>query len=211
MKHIIKKQEPQKLSDWKAKANPDWKPTYDDLRGEQKEAVVSSLMEEQGKICCYCERRLAVDDSHIEHFRPQSDPVVDPLDYSNMLRSCQDHLESGEPRHCGNLKGDWFDVQLLVSPLDPSYEGRFTYTGDGKIRPADESDETARITIEKLGLNIPKLNDFRNKAIEPFLDGDLELQELSQFVTGYLKKDQDGNLGEFWTTIDSLFGSFVVQ
>jgi len=211
MKHIIKNQEPKKFSEWKALANPDWHPDYEDLSRDEKRAVKAALMEEQGYICCYCEQRLADDDSHIEHFRPQSDPLVDPLDYSNMLCSCQNRLKQGVPRHCGNLKGNWFDAQLLVSPLDPNCEERFAYTADGKIQPAMKSDEAAKKTIEKLGLDIPKLNDLRKKAIEPFLDETLEDQEFSLFVTGYLRKDTDGSFGEFWTTIDSLFGPLVAQ
>ncbi len=210
MKHIIKNQEPQEFSAWKANSNRQL--TFRDLNFEHKvkKIVKTALMSEQGRICCYCERRLTKKDSHIEHFRPQSDPAVDSLDYTNMLCSCL-QPKRGDPLHCGHLKGDWFDAQLLVSPLDPSCEGRFTYTERGKILPADESDEAARTTIEKLGLNIPKLNDLRRKAIEPFMDETLELQELSQFVTGYLEKDQEGNFGEFWTTIDYLFGPSVGQ
>lgn len=93
-----------------------------------------ALMAEQGYICCYCERRLTNDDSHIEHFRPQSDPTVDPLDFGNLLCSCQNQLKKGEPRHCGNLKGEWFDRDLLVSPLIPGCEDRFAFTGDGEIK-----------------------------------------------------------------------------
>ena len=91
MKHIIKCSEPQAFADWKDQANEDWQPDYDDLSGAPKEAVKEALMKEQGYLCCYCERRLTDDDSHIEHLRPQSDPAVDPLDFANMLCSCQNH------------------------------------------------------------------------------------------------------------------------
>jgi uncharacterized protein (TIGR02646 family) len=128
MKHIIKQSEPIEFSEWKQQANDDWQPTYDNLSGDVKKSVKASLMEEQGYICCYCERRLEINDSHIEHFQPQHDPVVDALDYSNIICSCQDRLKKGEPRHCGNLKGDWFDRTLLISPLEPSCEERFHFT-----------------------------------------------------------------------------------
>jgi len=211
VKHIIKNREPREFSDWKALANPGWHPDYEGLSRDEKRAVKNALTEEQGYICCYCERRLEDDDSHIEHFKPQSDPEVDPLDYSNMLCSCQNRLKQGEPRHCGNLKGNWFDTRLLISPLDPNCEEHFAYTADGRIRPADESDNAARTTIEKLGLNIPKLKALREKAIEPFLDEKLNEHDFSQFVTGYLIKDPEGRFGEFWTTINFLFGSSAAQ
>ncbi|MCC5808693.1 MAG: TIGR02646 family protein [Opitutales bacterium] len=209
MKHIAKQVEPSAFADWKARVNQDWQPTYDDLRGAPKIAVKAALMEEQGYICCYCERRLTDEDSHIEHFKPQSDHSVDPLDYSNLLCSCQDQIKKGEPRHCGNLKDHWFDPVLLISPLDGDCENRFSFTGDGRIVPATVSDPAAVETIKRLGLDIPKLNALRAQAIEPFLDESLTVEELRGFVSGYLVKDASGRFGEFWTTIRHVFGGYV--
>ncbi|MEA1907846.1 MAG: retron system putative HNH endonuclease [Euryarchaeota archaeon] len=209
MKHIVKDQNTPLFDKWMALANEDWQPTYEDLRDPEKKEVKESLMTEQGHICCYCERRLTDDDSHIEHFNPQSNNAVNPLDYANMLCSCQDRLEKGEPRHCGVLKDNWFDDQLLVSPLDLGCGGHFAYTADGKIKPAKKSYDAARMTIEKLGLDINKLNDLRKKAIEPFLDENLNEQEFSQFVSGYLRKNTGEMFGEFWTTINYVFAQNV--
>ena len=209
MKYIEKQVEPSLFTDWKALANDDWQPTYDDLSGNEKKAVKQKLMAEQGYICCYCERQLMDNDSHIEHFKPQSDPSVDPLDYSNLLCSCQDQLKKGDPRHCGNLKEDWFDDELLITPLEPTCKNRFSYTGLGDIEPAVKQDNAASETIKRLGLNIPKLNDMRAKAIEPFLDESLNEEELKQFVNGYLCKNDDGQYGEFFTTIQTLFRGYV--
>jgi len=209
MKHIVKQNEPQAFTDWKAFANEDWCPTYGDLRGETKQAVKNALMTEQGYLCCYCERRLTTDDSHIEHFRPQSDLSVDPLDFSNLLCSCQDQIKKGEPRHCGNLKDDWFDALLLISPLTPVCEGRFSFTGDGRISPTSLTDPAAGESISRLGLDIPKLRALRAKAIEPFLDESLSETDMRRFVSGYLNLDADGRYGEFWTAIRYLFGSYA--
>ena len=205
MKHIVKDQDTPLFEKWMALANEDWKPTYKDLRDPEKKEVKKSLMKEQGHICCYCERRLTDEDSHIEHFNPQSNDVDATLDYINMLCSCQDKLKKGEPRHCGILKGNWFDKDLLISPLDSNCEGRFAYTADGKIQPANKSDNAAIMTIEKLKLNIEILNDLRKKAIEPFLDEDLGDTDFLKFVNGYLKKNSDDTFNEFWTTINYLF------
>jgi uncharacterized protein (TIGR02646 family) len=208
MKHIVKDQNTPDFDEWNASASDDWQPTYDDLRGKEKKEVKDALMKEQGHICCYCERRLTDGDSHIEHFNPQSNNAVDPLDYANMLCSCQNQLkpkQEEEPRHCGHLKGDWFDDQLLVSPLDPDCAGHFAYTADGNIKPATKSDDAARMTIEKLGLNIPKLIALREKAIEPFLEENLDDQDFFKSVSNYLLKNADGMFGEFWTTIDYIF------
>jgi len=209
MKHIFKGIEPAKFAEWKGLANEDWQPTYGNMGSEMKGLVKSALMEEQGHICCYCERRLTDNDSHIEHFRPQSDSAVDPLDFANLLCSCQLRIEKGVPRHCGNLKDHWFDEELLVSPLDIGCESRFVYDGDGVIR-ASNDDLAASTTIEKLGLDIPKLNEMRAMAIEAFLDGALTQEEVKSFAAGYLKKNASGHLNEFWTTIRYLFGELAV-
>ena len=95
MKYIVKQAEPIALKEWKALANDDWQPTYGTLSGEVKKAVKDSLQAEQGGICCYCERELRDEDSHIEHFQPQHDPNVDPLDYANLLCSCQNRIQKG--------------------------------------------------------------------------------------------------------------------
>ncbi|ESQ15163.1 MAG TPA: TIGR02646 family protein [Chromatiaceae bacterium] len=161
MKYIQKRQEPQAFADWKAQENNNWQPTYKALSGPPKAALKQALMAEQGEICCYCERRLTWDDSHIEHFRPQHDDLVDPLDYGNLLCSCQNRIQKGEPRHCGNLKDKWFDDALLISPLDPACQARFRFSGDGEIKPLTDTDAVAETTIAKLGLDIPKLNALR--------------------------------------------------
>jgi uncharacterized protein (TIGR02646 family) len=209
MKYIEKSVEPQVFIDWKAQANDDWQPTYSDLRGDIKKAVKEALMAEQGYICCYCEQTLIDNDSHIEHLIPQSDPAVDTLDFDNLLCSCQDQVKKGEPRHCGNLKEDWFDPELLVSPLSSDCESYFAYTGNGGIKPSVSQDPAAAETIKRLGLDIPKLNDLRAKSIEPFLDADLSVEDMRAFVAGYLSRDSAGQFGAFWTTIRYLFGNYV--
>lgn len=155
MKFIRKGQEPPELAAWKALSNDNWKPTYDALRGEEKAAVLEALMREQGSICCYCERRLTEGDRHIEHLVPQCDGSVDGLDFGNMLYSCQDRLCPCEPRHCGNLKGDWHDPDLLVSPSIPDARrgSRFSATVrfgplrkrmKARKRPSGDSDSEYR-------------------------------------------------------------------
>lgn len=49
----------------------------------------------------------------------------------------------------------------------------------------------------------------RVNAIEPFLDESLSPEEMQQFVTGYLRKDDQGCFGEFWTTINYLFKGYI--
>jgi hypothetical protein len=97
------------------------------------------------------------------------------------------------------LKGD---DELSISPLDEDCEKYFKYTIDGYIEPVDEK---ARTLIQKLGLDIAKLNALRRDAIEPFIDELLTEDELMEFVSAYLKK-VDERFQPFYTTIKFLFG-----
>ncbi len=205
MKHILKDDEAETFRDWKSLANDDWQPDYDIMPGDIKQPLKQALMKEQGGICCYCESRLIEDDSHVEHFYPQHHYPERALDYDNLLCSCLNQLETGAPRHCGNLKDNWFYDDLLISPLEPGCEQRFAYDGQGKIRPRIPDDLPAQTTITKLGLDIPKLNELRAKAIEPFLDDSLDNAAFTQFVTGYLRPNSNGWFNEFHTTIAYLF------
>ncbi len=203
MKHIVKQAEPESFIVWKDNANDDWKPSYSKLQNPEKEAVFKSLLSEQGYICCYCERELTNEDYHIEHFKPKDKTKFPELElvYNNLLCSCQVNTQKGEPLHCGNSKGNWFDENLLISPLDPSCERKFKYTHDGQILPFDENDEATKTTIEKLQLNIDKLKNLRKSVIDVlFEDEDL---------SWYLELN-GGKYNEFYTTIKYLFPPLVL-
>ncbi|MDO8609394.1 MAG: retron system putative HNH endonuclease [bacterium] len=206
MKHIIKGDEPQSFTIWKALQNDDWQPTYDNLSGQEKKDVKDALIQEQGTICCYCETKLTYNDSHIEHLVPQSNNEEGRLDFANMLCSCQQQLERGEPLHCGNSKGD--DI-ISITPLILDCESKFTYTEDGYIGYIDTA---SKQTIKHLQLDIDKLNKLRKNAINSVMYHDpieqdtfLTEEEIKIFVEGYLKK-KDGSYNEFYTTIKYLFG-----
>jgi uncharacterized protein (TIGR02646 family) len=127
VKYIRKTNEPEVLANFKAQANENWQPTYELFRGNDKQQFHRHLIAEQGHICCYCGGRIVPADSHIEHFKPQTEFADLELDYFNLLASCQNKLAPKEPRHCGMGKGDWFDDRLLVSPLIVDCENFFEY------------------------------------------------------------------------------------
>lgn len=125
MKYIIKGQESEVFREWKAQNNENWQPTFNELRGKEKESVFHALFTEQGYICCYCQCRLTPNKCHIDHLQPQKgSQEIDPLDYSNFVCSCQRNLQRGDPIHCGNAKKNKY---LPISPLDPTCESRFKF------------------------------------------------------------------------------------
>lgn len=168
MKHIVKNPEPSGLGAFKAKANPDWQPSFDAMSGTLKRTLHDALVNEQGWICCYCNQRIDRSSSHIEHLRPGSRFPADDLTYENLLASCPRDDQPGEPLHCGKLKGDWFDASRLISPLQPDCETRFRFTADGEVRPAD-GDPAAQETVQRLGLNLRNSNDSAPPPSRPSL------------------------------------------
>jgi uncharacterized protein (TIGR02646 family) len=199
VKYIDKTNEPEVLAKFKAQANDDWQPSYDDFRGKDKREFHSHLIAEQGHICCYCGERIQETDSHIEHFKPQKHHPDLELDYFNLLTSCQNKVPPKEPRHCGMGKGDWFDNDLLVSPLIIDCSDFFEYTLDGQILPTHQIDKTqaATETIDRLSLNISKLRAARTGSIASFYDdpdflSQLSVDEIDRLIDGFDRIDENG-------------------
>ena len=166
MKRIRKGAEPTEFSLWKEQDKMADRPRWNRVPAAIKEAVHESLRREQGFICCYCESRIAMGDSHIEHFRPKTEFPDRQLDYENLHCSCQQDLSPGEPRHCGHGKGSWFDENLLLSPREADCGDRFRFTANGAVFPRSTNDAAAETTIKRLGLDLPKLRALRAAAID---------------------------------------------
>jgi uncharacterized protein (TIGR02646 family) len=166
MKYIQKGKEPQNFSDWKATqkslgVNYDYKC----LVNPEKKSVHSSLLSEQGYICCYCCMRVEQSNSHIEHLVPQSktDSALS-VDYTNMLASCG--RDPNWPEYCGNKKQN---LSIGVSPLQANCEEFFSYSSSGEILPTTNNlghQKDAQTTIEVLGLNHYDLMQGRIQALK---------------------------------------------
>ena len=195
MKYITKSTEPSEFSRWKEQDRMAHRPNWNRVPAQTRRRVHESLIREQGFICCYCERSVGVDTSHVEHFRPRSKFRNKQLNYDNLHCSCQRGASAGEPRHCGHLKGDWFDAELLVSPASPGCETRFGFTGNGDVFPRCQSDDGAKTTIQKLGLNIRRLRVLRAAAVDGLCD--LSKDDVKQLM----ERRVNGKFQQFHTTI----------
>ena len=216
MKYIKKGEEPKEFTDWKAKENDDWKPSWNNFQGLDKSNFHKALLKEQGFICCYCEMRIVretseikdenkEDSSHIEHLKPRTTYPDKALDYRNLLASCQRERKPKEPQHCGVKKDEWYDDNLMVSPLDPNCADFFRYPGSGEILPTNEpgKQDSALTTIDKLGLNIDKLKNMRSKAIDGIWEAmkGLTIEERQKLAQSCLQPDSEGKYTPFFTVI----------
>ena len=191
MKQITKQAEPQEVIDWKSDANEHWQPSYRELFGLEKRALRKSLLEEQGYICCYCNRDISDDDFHIEHFRPQETYKSLELEYVNLHASCIKNKAPNAPSHCGDAKANWFDDALALSPLD-NHEASFSYKWNGEIQAAIAN---ANHMIMQLNLNDESLIAKRKAEIFGMLDPetiehatDLELVTLYHRISSKIGK-----------------------
>ncbi|MEG3987167.1 retron system putative HNH endonuclease [Microcoleus sp. S28C3] len=171
MKYIQKGKEPQIFSDWKTtQKSLGVNYNYKSFRNPEKDSVHSSLLSEQGYICCYCCQRVDKTNSHIEHLAPQSKTDSESsLDYTNMLGSCGRDTNKPEycwPEYCGHKKGD---LAIGVSPLQANCEEFFDYSSTGEILPTANNlahQKDAQTTIKVLGLNHYDLTQGRIQALE---------------------------------------------
>ena len=228
MRYIKKQQAPPKFTEWKDTADENWQPFWNskatNFRNPQKKSVHESLLEEQGYICCYCQRRIDLNNSHIEHFKPKDEDYYPELslEYNNFLASCQKEkitLEDSEekireyaesPVHCGHAKGNWYDEKLTVSPLIQNCADYFRYTEAGEILPSEDPDknEAAKVTIEKLGLD--KLNDKRRAVIKDlFGEEELTKEEIEKFIASFDKVNEEDKYDPFCNVLIYILKQYI--
>jgi len=171
MKFIRKTSEsPDFFTDWKTQ-NPQM--GWEDFKGREIcHRLRNLLLNEQGYICCYCEREIAEDRGHFEHVMPRSYKDKKgiavgrqrELDYHNIVFSCtKDNKpfdEKGDKTTCGHRKDDWYDENLFVTPLQENCESLFRYKNDGTIVPVNGPDSNkAQKTIDCLKLDGEPLHE----------------------------------------------------
>jgi len=162
MKYIKKSAEPEILSNFKINFKKDFglDAVYEELPTEIKNKLKIELSKEQYFICCYCMGRINQNNSHFEHIKPQKDFSDNTLDYDNLLISCNSMANNSE--NCGHKKGDWYDENAFITPLNPDCENIFTYSVNGEM---DAVNKNGKTTIKKLNLNSLLLIRARKAAV----------------------------------------------
>ncbi|NJR14409.1 MAG: TIGR02646 family protein [Calothrix sp. CSU_2_0] len=213
MKYIKKSEEPSSLTVWNRKQGnkvSNWK----SFNKSVKEDVYQSLLQEQGYICCYCGISIGRRNCHIEHFRPKSKYQDLTFTYTNLIASCQgeDEVRPTKPVHCGHKKTNWFDEDLMISPLNPQCVKYFRYSGSGDILPTNdvEMQILAKTTIDILALNIDKLRKMRRVAIDAVLEAieGLSEAEIELLAQGYQFPDNSGKYTPFSMAISYFLNQF---
>ena len=173
------------------------------------------MINEQGKICCYCMRRIALNNSHNEHFKPRSRYHELELDYKNIFASCsgQDDLQV-ERWHCDQKKEDWFDDRI-PSLLSADIEKCFKYSISGEVFPnhpkGTEKYDIEKKMIENIGLNAPYLIRNRKNVIdnsEIMDDCEYSADEWRDFIS-YYDNMHDGKYEEYCNVIINIIAEEI--
>lgn len=148
-----------------------------------KQNVISHLLFEQYKLCCYSELRADQHGLgyHIEHVENKSQHPQRTFDYTNLAASAlstdsltsfvatQPTVNQPQPIFGGHAPGkqNAVDMQRFVSPHQADCAQFFAYLSDGRIVPADGLDNTdagrAQYTVDLLNLNSPYLLTLRRR------------------------------------------------
>jgi len=190
---------PEWFQTWANPPCPDPTHTYENLR--EKSELKQALLSEQGFLCCYCGRAVTLDNSHNEHFRPQSKYPELALCYDNIHASCS---SSSPDPHCGDAKQDTFDEELCISPIDVD-ERRFLFTHSGHVSPKNTDDASAKHMIEILKLNSSELTIARREILKTLFsssDG-LSHADLQQLHAAYQVRGSDNHFRPFRHVVTS--------
>ena len=202
MKKISKEPSPEWFETWKHEfqstngRRADYKNDFavDDSDGRaRRRRLRENLIKEQGQICCYCMKRIFLDNSHIEHFRPKIHFPNKDLEYDNLFASCNGAGTIYLDEHCGHKKEEWW-AQELIPPTDNEVENIFKYSIDGKIHstPKRPTTRIAQEMIKNMGLDSFHLERERRQAIEASEVFDEEVyseDDIRSFIDYYSNKD----------------------
>lgn len=148
--------------------------TYDGMPKNVHDAVLESLMQEQGYLCAYCMCRIPQKGKSpaatIEHWDPQSKTSNDKaLDYRNMLAVCNGNQGCGSDKFttCDTKRGN---TPITVHPLRPATLSGIQYKSDGTIYSSDPNinkdlDETLNLNCTQVGLV-----ESRRRALQTMLN-----------------------------------------
>ena len=145
------------------------------------------LIKNQGCVCAWCESKITLNTSHIDHIRARNRKPNLTFEVSNLVASCN------SPRTCGHRKQsaalpDW------VHPYETSgLEDCFTYEPDGEVRPDPgltpvQTAEAGRALNEILNLNEPTLKERRETRmaqINSYAGQGFSEEQIASFFPGF--------------------------
>jgi uncharacterized protein (TIGR02646 family) len=176
------------------------------LHPDRKSELQDVLIQEQGHICAYCNRRIHKgrpeddDQLRIDHVEPKDPHRNNIFDYYNVVGCCYgDEREKGRTipphsLHCDVSKKD-NTLPAVLFPTAPSCDQVVLFSAEGELTSTDvDVNYALEVT---LNLNCEKLASPRKKVLTPYVNIDLEPEEVSILIAHYVTPDPSGNLEPF--------------
>ena len=152
----------------------DKKLVWDNDYKDKKKLKEYILVYEQNYLCCYCEAKVTLDNSHIEHIKPK-DMDEDNLtfDYSNLSVSCNGECfnDKNQRLTCGHKKSNKFDENNFLNPTKiKNIRDYFIYTDNYYMGASNLDKEKAKYTLNLLKLDVydNNLAEARRIALKEF-------------------------------------------
>lgn len=184
-----------------SKATPTGRDLFKKIKKKKVEfdALKSKLSDDQGYICCYCNARVELSGSSVEHITPISVDKTLLAEYDNLLIACnggrQERFENNNdheqyPLYCDAHREN---NNLPFNPLDIDCWSGFQYLIEDGSVIANNSQAQAVMEVLNLDCNILRLS--RLEALSILFDDEgqiLTTEELEQIWDSFWERDVSG-------------------
>jgi uncharacterized protein (TIGR02646 family) len=182
--------------------------TYEkDVPHKLKVVLKQSLISEQGGICGYTGLRILIDNSHVEHIKPQNQCVNhEDVDYNNLIAA---YPEGGNCEFGAIAKGGWYEAAKFISPLQKECEVAFLYFSNGEVQ-GQQGNLAAEKTIEVLNLKCSELRRIRKDVIDSIFEIQLTKDDVVKYINALDKRDSDGLFLPFCFVLRYVLQSYLI-
>lgn len=149
---------------------------WEDYPASKKILKEFILKNEQNYLCIYCESKIKLNSSHLEHIKPKARNKFPHLvfDYNNIVASCNGncHTDDEESHSCGHIKNNEYDDAKFLNPVKlTNIRDFFEYDIDnGEIISSNKNREKSEYMINTLHLNDGGLPLARKKSLAIFIE-----------------------------------------
>lgn len=197
MQKIVKTKEPRNFTEQKAKGIQ----SFDDL---DKTALRTSLIAEQGYLCCYCMSRIQDNGRkvRIEHWYPESESrrendIRRTIDYSNLFLACNG--ECNKEEYCDVHKKH---KKISINPRNEGHINQIKYRKDGFIycditNFNDDINKTLNLNANVLKQNRQIVYDLVREKLSSFV-GTCSNNDIQKMINKWESRSETGKNKEYY-------------
>lgn len=191
MRSIAKLEEPRSLTQFNKVKHGNWNEIHEHDNQHVYDDCINQCLHDQNGLCGYSEMKLTRDNQHIDHYVKRNiDPSLTFV-WTNMVAAAQTSKfgANWKDTHV-ELAGKYDRVskryEKILNPVIDDLAGRFKFSADGEMEPANVDDELAKNTIMAFNLNEPSLKNMRKESMQnvrKMLEGGIEKNEIKDYLS----------------------------